>query len=104
MKTDNIKTKIIILIASIALNGVMTLLYFFDQSLEWNTLKITSCIVVNLYLFFIIPSLRLFIKKFNQMDAEGSMKLGFKIGYTKAFWPILIAPYYGIKYYFNKYQ
>ncbi len=104
MKLDNIKTKIIILIASVALNGVMMLLYFLDQSLEWNSLKIISCIIVNLYLFFIIPSMRLFIKKFNQMDFEESFKLGFRVGYSKAFWPIIIAPYYGIKYYFNKYQ
>lgn len=104
MKPDNLKTKLIILIASFALNGVMILLYFLDQSLEWNTFKIISCIVANLYLFFIIPSMRLFIKKFNQMDIEESMKLGFKVGYTKAFWPILIAPYYGIQYYFNRSQ
>lgn len=98
--TDNLNRKIMIFILSVLICGIMILLYFLDTSLDWGTEKIISCILVNLWLFFIIPSLRRswLVNKDKGME-DWIITIGYYV--VRGFClPILLAPFFGVKYYF----
>lgn len=101
VKSDTFRNKILIFVISIILIGILVLLYFLDDSLEWNAYKIYSCIIVNLWLFFVIPA----VKNSYLLNKDKSLSewflMGFALGASGISFSILLAPYYGIKYYFN---
>lgn len=55
---DNNRTKLYILLISIIIVVLIVILYFLDSSLEWGAEKIISCIIINIWCFFLIPALR----------------------------------------------
>ena len=98
-KSETLKMKIVILIYSIIFTAFITMLFFLDKSLEWNTLKITSCIIVDIWCFCIIPSFRYEKLKLDEISFEEAFKQGMSIGASGIFLPLLIAPYYTFLYY-----
>jgi len=99
---DKLTNKIIISVSSVILTAIIVLLYFLDTSLDWNALKITSCIIVSFWSLFFIPSFRFIYLKYKDMTIEQSFKIGLHIAINGFFLPFLLAPYYGLKYYFTK--
>lgn len=105
---DTLKSKILIFVISLLLVGIMVLLYFLDDSELWNWHKITSCIIINIWLFFILPSFRnayLIKREYvnnNSVTLSKLSKLAVEIAVNRLIFPILFAPYFGIKYYFTK--
>ncbi len=95
-----IKYKIITFVISFILVAVLILLFFLDISLEWGFEKILSCVVCDIWIFFLPPSVLYFAYKMKNSDLEFSVKLGFYIG-TGCFIGFLITPYYGVKSYFS---
>lgn len=99
---DSLKNKMFILFLSSVFVLVFILLYFLDDWLDWNFYKITSCMIVNLWCFFLIPALRNSYLYNERKSLEEWFKMGFSFGAGGMVLPILLAPFYGIKYYFNK--
>lgn len=93
------KIKLVVLFISLAICGLMIYLFFADTSLEWGTLKIISCIIASIWSLFILPTVVYFICKIKNSGMEYSFKVGYQIG-SGSLLGILIAPYYGIKFYF----
>ena len=89
MTNDKVFTKIKIFVLSILFTGVIILLYFLDKELEWNVFKIVSCVIVSVYAFFLVPTIKYIINCF-------------KIGYYGITLLILLDPVIGIMYYCNK--
>ena len=100
-KGDRGKTKLYIFLASLLLTLVSILLFFLDNSLGWNVEKIVSCVVVNLWIFFVIPAIRNSYLVNEGKSLGEWFKMGFHFGASGIAYPILFAPYYGVKYYFN---
>jgi hypothetical protein len=100
-KCDKRENKIYILIVSSILTGILILLFFLDDSLEWNSFKIYSCIIVSLWVFFIIPAVRDSYLLNKGKSLSEWFIMGFRFGASGIAFPILLAPYYGVKYYFN---
>ena len=100
-ESDNLKNKMIVLTISLILVGVVVLLFCLDNSLEWNIYKISSCIIVNLWVFFTIPALRISYLLNKDKSLGEWFIMGFKVGICGGFLSILLAPHFGIKYYFN---
>lgn len=74
---QNIKTnfsenrnKPFIFVISVVLTAFIILLFFIDDSLEWNVYKIISFVIVSVWCFFIIPSFRFIYLKYK--DIQGS--------------------------------
>lgn len=101
MQTDNLKIKSIICFASTMLTAVVTTLFFLDTSLDWNTYKVISCIIVDIWIFSLIPSFRYGFFKLKTMSMKESVDAGLKAA-SGIFLPLLIAPYYAVIYYFKK--
>ncbi len=93
------RIKLLVLFTSLALCALIIYLFFADTSLDWGFLKIFSCIIVSIWSLFILPTIVYFIYKIKNSGLEYSFKLGYQIG-SSSFLGILIAPYYGIKFYF----
>ena len=89
--------KIVVFITSILQVAVVTLLYFLDDSMEWDELKIISCIIVDWWIFFIIPAFAYIFLKLKNMSFERSLAIGAFIGFNVML-VILFAPYFGAKY------
>ena len=102
MTNDSLFTKIKIFVLSILFTGVIILLYFLDKELEWNVLKIVSCVIVSVYAFFLAPTIKYIINWFKSLSAEEVYYAGFKIGYYGIALLILIDPVIGIMYFCNK--
>lgn len=100
--SDNYKNKILVFIGSLILVGGSTLLFFLDKSLEWGFEKICSCVFVNLWLFFIIPALRNTYLLNRGKSMEEWFKMGFVLGAGGIFFPILLAPFFGVRYYLGQ--
>lgn len=99
MKKDKLKTKIAIMTISLLLVLLVIGLYCLDTSMSWNGYKIGSCVIISLWLFFILPSLRGFYLEHKNEDMEYWCKTGSKFGISGLFLPLLLAPYYGILFY-----
>ncbi|MDR1939300.1 MAG: hypothetical protein LBQ40_00700 [Clostridiales bacterium] len=100
-KCDRRENKIFILIVSSILTGTLILLYFLDDSSGWSFYKICSCIIINLWAFFIIPALRGSYLLNKDKSLVEWFKMGYEFGASGISLPLLFAPYYGVKYYFN---
>ena len=98
---DVVKTKLLILVLSVITTSIVILLFFLDTSLEWNAYKIASCVVVNLWIFFIIPAIRNSYLLNKGKPLEEWFRMGLCFGASGILFPILFAPYYGVKYYLN---
>ncbi|MDR2202161.1 MAG: hypothetical protein LBP26_05300 [Clostridiales bacterium] len=98
-RRDNLKNKAIVLIASSLLTGILVLPYFLDNSPEWNYFKIYSCVIVNLRLFFMIPSVRNSYLLNEGKSLDEWFRAGFSFGAGGIAFPLLFAPYYGVRYY-----
>jgi hypothetical protein len=98
---DKLKTKLIILIASIVLVALVVVAYFLDKSLEWGVPKISSCVLINLWVFFLTPSIRRAWLINKDKPMEEWFKMGFRYGVSKILPCTLFAPYFGVRYYFD---
>lgn len=98
-KNDYPKNKIIIFIISLLLTGLVVFFFFLDNSLQWNAYKIFSCIVVNLWIFFVIPAFRGSYLQNKDKSIYEWFRMGFSFGASGIAFPFLLAPYYGIIYY-----
>ena len=99
-KADSIKIKINITLISLCLVGSCIFLYFLDDSQEWNSVKIISLIIVNVWIFFTPATFRYLYmlnkdKKLNDWFYGRRMRTGLIL------LPILIAPFLGMKYYIS---
>lgn len=94
----HLKLKIEITIVAILFTGFILTLYFFDTSMDWNILKIISCIIISIWSLFLPQTITYFFFKIKNSDLKYSFKLGLSIG-AKGFLSFLIMPYYGIKFY-----
>ena len=100
-KCDSGKTKFLVFVISTAITAVAVLLYFLDTSLEWNAYKILSCVVINLWIFFLLPALRnSYLQNEHKTPVEW-FKMGMSFGASGILYPALFAPYYGVKYYLS---
>jgi len=95
-----LKQKLFALLAGIILMLVGILLFFMDTSLEWNYLKILSCIIATIWLFFIPPTIMYYDYKSKNSSMQYNIRLGVLIG-SGCFLGILIAPIIGTKTYFS---
>lgn len=93
--------KLIIFIVSLLLVAFITLMFFLDTSLEWNAIKILSCVVVDIWSFFVIASFRYIYLKYKNMTIQQSVAIALHIMIYGFFFPILLSPYYGLRYFFN---
>lgn len=98
---DSIKTKLLILLISVGIVCICVLLFFLDNSLEWGIEKIIVCGLVNLWIFFITPSLRRAYILNRHKSQEEWLKLGIEFGASRIALPVLLAPYFGLIYYFT---
>lgn len=98
---DTVRIKLIILLLSAILIGISVFLFFIDQSLSWTTEKIISCVIVNVWLFFIIPALRNSYNLNRGKSYEEWFKMGFAFGASGIAIPLILAPYFGLVYYFT---
>lgn len=98
---DRVKIKLLIALLSVSITLIVIFLFFIDKSLSWNAYKIVSCIIVSLWIFFLIPAIRnaYLINKGNSL--EEWFRMGFNFGASGIIFPILFAPYYGVKYYLS---
>jgi hypothetical protein len=99
---DTLVNKIAVLIISLILTEISILWYFLDKSMAWNFEKIGSCVFVNLWIFFIVPALRNSYLLNKDKNPEEWFLMGFKFGASRIAFPILLAPYFGMKYYCTK--
>lgn len=97
---EKLKIKIIVIVASLVLTAIVILLYFLDKSVAWNAHKIISCILVCFWSLMIIPAFRYDFLKLKEMSFEEGFRAGVRIGLHGVVLPLLIAPYFGIKYYY----
>lgn len=95
----NFKIKLIASIVAILLLVAVILLYNIDKSMNWDSVKIISCILISLWVSFVPQTIIYYFYKIKNSELEYSVKLGYKIG-IGAFMGLLFAPYYGIKFYF----
>lgn len=98
---DTVKIKLLVLLLSTVLTGISVALFFIDRSLSWTTGKIVSCVIVNLWLFFIIPALRNSYNLNRGKSYEEWFKMGLAFGASGIAIPLLLAPYFGLIYYFT---
>ena len=98
---DTVRIKLIVLLLSAILVGISVLLFFIDHSLSWTTEKIVSCVIVNVWLFFIIPALRNSYNLNRGKSYAEWFKMGMDFGASGIAIPILLAPYFGLVYYFT---
>ena len=98
---DTAKIKLLVLFLSAILAGISVLLFFIDRSLPWTNGKIISCVIVNIWLFFMIPALRNSYN-LNRGKSYGEwFKMGFDFGASGIAIPLILAPYFGLVYYFT---
>lgn len=98
---DTVRTKLIVLLLSAILIGISVSLFFIDQSLSWTAEKIISCVIVNVWLFFMIPALRNSYN-LNRGKSYGEwFQMGFSFGASGIAIPLILAPYFGLVYYFT---
>lgn len=99
MNDDSIKIKALILIGSTLLASIGIALYFLDTSMAWSGAKTFSCIIINLWVFFMPAALRgSYCLNKDRTLAEWFL-MGFHVGLSGIALPVLFAPFYGIKYY-----
>ena len=98
---DTVRIKLIILLLSAILTGISVFLFFIDKSLSWTTEKIISCVIVNLWLYFIIPALRNSYNLNRGKSYKEWFKMGFEFGASGIAIPLILAPYFGLVYYFT---
>lgn len=98
---DRIKTKLLVASLSVIIASIVVMLYFLDISLEWNVYKTISCIIVVVWVFFIIPAIRNSYLLNEGKPLGEWFKMGLNFGASGIMFPILLAPYYGVKYYFG---
>ena len=91
--------KTIIAIFSIILTGIVILFFALDKSLAWNAHKIISCMLVCIWVSLLIPAFRYDFLKLKEMSFEEGFRAGVRIGLHGIVLPLLIVPYFGIKYY-----
>lgn len=94
------KNKIIIFIISMLLMLIVIALYFLEASQEWDVTKILSCVLVSMWVFFLIPSFRKSYIKNKDKDIAEWVEMGYWVGVSGICLPFLLAPVYGIIYYF----
>lgn len=99
MNNDNINRQIIILCVSMILVAVVVVLYFADKSFEWANVKIVSCIIASLWIFFIVPALRQSYIENETDDLSVWFEKGLAFGASGICIPALFAPYFGVRYY-----
>ncbi len=102
MKNDTIRTKIIILLISVMLVVVEVELFMLDASLGWGAIKLISCVIVGLWIVFLVPALRYFYLEHKDEDMEFFADAGVRFGINGLFGPLFMTPYYGMKYYLNR--
>ncbi len=98
---DTVKIKLIVLFLSVLLIGISILLFFIDRSLSWTIGKIVSCVIVNVWLFFMIPALRHSYNLNRGKSYAEWFKMGLAFGASGIAIPVLFAPYFGLVYYFT---
>ena len=98
---DTVRMKLIVLLLSTILLGISVSLFFIDRSLSWTAEKIVSCVIVNVWLFFMIPALRNSYNLNRGKSYEEWFKMGLAFGASGIAIPLLLAPYFGSVYYFT---
>ncbi len=98
---DTVRMKLIVLLLSTILVGISVSLFFIDRSLSWTAEKIVSCVIVNVWLFFMIPALRNSYNLNRGKSYEEWFKMGLAFGASGIAIPLLLAPYFGSVYYFT---
>lgn len=93
--TNHKKEKIITLIISIVLTALIIFLYFLDQTREWDTIKISSCVIISIWVFFIPPTCLYYFYKIKNSGIDYSFKLGTSIG-INGLYMFLISPVFGL--------
>ena len=97
-------TKLYIFAISTLLTAFTVFLFFLDKSLEWEAIKIISCIIVGVWIFFIIPSFRYVYLKYKNMTRDQFVNISVHIAIYGFILPIIIAPVWGVLYFFTKYK
>ena len=98
---DRVKIKIFIFFLSTVLVGVCIFLFFLDRSLIWGEEKIFSCVFVNIWLFFMSPSIRYTYLKNRDKTLLEWLAMGMHVGARHSMYCVLAAPYFGLLYYFT---
>ena len=102
MENDSIKEKLRIFFASIILVVGVIILFITNKELEWGYIKIISCIIACIYVFFLIPMIKYIINWVKTLSFQEAFYAGYKIGYYGIIILVIIDPVVGIMYYFNK--
>lgn len=102
VRKDSIRIKLNILMISILIVVFVVILFYLDESLNWGTEKIISCIAISIWSFFVIPALRQSYLTNRDKDLAEWFKMGYHIGASGIWIPVLFSPLYGVKYYFLK--
>ncbi len=102
MQNDSIITKIKVLAISIVIVVFVIIAYCLDKELAWGLEKVLSCILISIYAFFLPPTIKYITNWFKNLSVEEAFYEGFRIGYRGLFVLIIIDPFVGAMYYFNK--
>ncbi len=99
---ERLRTKIIVFIISLIVDGLIILIFFLDSSLAWGAEEITSCILMCLYVLLLVPTGRYFFIRLKRRD----LFVGQRFIYYRLIWcaiqiAVLLAPYYAVIYYFE---
>lgn len=99
--SDGPRTKVGFALFSSALVLLVILLYYLDTSLAWGATKISSCVIVNLWVFFAAPALRQGYLDNRHQSLAKWFEMGLRFGVSGICLPLLGAPLYGLRYYFS---
>ena len=98
---EKLRTKIIVFIISLIVDGLLILLYILAPSWTWGAEEIVSCILVCLYLLLVVPSVRYFFIWLKNFDLYRENRNIFYFAICAFRIAILLPPYYAVKYYFE---
>lgn len=100
-RSEKTKIKLMFLFVSSIITSIVIILYFIDDSFVWNIYKTASCIIIALWIFFILPAIRNSYLLNKDKSLDEWFKMGLSYGASGIIFSILLAPYYGVKYYLN---
>ena len=99
IRRDDKQARVLVVLTSVLFAAIAALFYIVDWTLEWGLIKIVSFILVDIWLFFLPPAIRLSYLR-NEGKTPGQwFTMGYHAGASGLWMPVLLAPLFGILYF-----
>ena len=98
---EKLRTKIIVFIISLIVDGLLILLYILAPSWTWGPEEITSCILECLYMLLVVPAVRYFFIRLKRRDLFVGHRNVYYAAWCAIRIAVLLPPYYAVIYYFE---